>query len=106
MIKSVFLIAPFLLISSAAQAQSIPNLSIGDRQRLIRDLTPTNSQDFFNAGRAQLEREIRLLERRSTTQTEPPLKVDPKLRGKPSPTSNNASSIRLRYLQRLLPDLR
>lgn len=80
MLKFAFLIVPLLLISSAVQAQSIPNLSVRDRQRLSRDLTPSNSQEFFNLGHNQLEREIRLLERRFTAQQESPLKIDPKLR--------------------------
>ncbi|MBN8559559.1 MAG: hypothetical protein J0L70_03450 [Leptolyngbya sp. UWPOB_LEPTO1] len=85
MLKSAFLILPLLLIGSAAQAQSIPNqsiptLSVRDRQRLSRDLTPSTSQEFFNLGHNQLEREIRLLERRFTAQQESPLRIDPKLR--------------------------
>ncbi|BAS57478.1 MULTISPECIES: hypothetical protein [Leptolyngbya] len=80
MLKFAFLIVPLLLISSAVQAQSIPNLSVRDRQRLSRDLTPSNSQEFFNLGHNQLEREIRLLERRFTAQQESPLRIDPKLR--------------------------
>lgn len=80
MLKFAFLIVSLLLISSAVQAQSIPNLSVRDRQRLSRDLTPSNSQEFFNLGHNQLEREIRLLERRFTAQQESPLRIDPKLR--------------------------
>ncbi len=82
MLRSMFLIVPFvtLIASSSVQAQSIPNLSIADRNRLTRDLTPTNSQDFFIQGQAQLEREIRLLERRSRPQQENLLKVDPATR--------------------------
>jgi hypothetical protein len=85
MLKSVFLLVPLLLISSAVQAQSIPtqsipNLSVRDRQRLSRDLTPSTSQEFFNLGQNQLEREIRLLERRFSAQKESPLRIDPKLR--------------------------
>lgn len=84
MLKSVFLIVPLLTLiaSSTVQAQSIPNLSVSDRQRLTRDLTPFNSQDFFNQGRNQLEREIRRLERRSTTRKENPLKIDPSVQNR------------------------
>lgn len=82
MFRSVFLIIPLftLIASSTVQAQAIPNLSVSDRQRLSRDLIPSSSQDFFNQGRNQLEREIRLLERRSTTRKEDLLKIDPTLR--------------------------
>ena len=82
MSRSLFLIVPFvtLIASSSVQAQSIPNLSIADRNRLTRDLTPTNSQDFFIQGQAQLEREIRLLERRSRLQQDDLLKVEPAMR--------------------------
>ena len=66
-----------LAIGSSVLAQSIPTLSHLNRQRLDRDLTMTNSQDFFRQGQAQLEREIRLLERRSRTQSDTLLKVDP-----------------------------
>lgn len=79
MLKFAFLIVPLLLISSAVQAQSIPNLSVRDRQRLSRDLAPSNSQEFFNLGQNQLEREIRLLERRFIAEKEIPLRIDPKL---------------------------
>ncbi|MCU0548570.1 MAG: hypothetical protein MUC48_04410 [Leptolyngbya sp. Prado105] len=80
MIRSVFLIVPLLLVSSAAQAQSTPNLSLRDRQHLSRDLTPSSSQDFFNQGLTQFEREIQLLERRFMAEQEHLLKIDPKLR--------------------------
>ncbi|MBW4441374.1 MAG: hypothetical protein KME10_09105 [Plectolyngbya sp. WJT66-NPBG17] len=78
--KRLFLIVPVvtLIASSPVLAQSLPNLSLVDRQRLTRDLIPTNSQDFFRQGQAQLEREIRLLERRS--QQENLLKIDPATR--------------------------
>lgn len=82
MSKPLFLIIPIvsLMISSPAFAQTIPNLSNLDRQRIIRDLTPTNSQDFFNQGREQFEREIRRLNERSQQKQENLLKVDPATR--------------------------
>ncbi|MBE9012335.1 hypothetical protein IQ250_19235 [Pseudanabaenaceae cyanobacterium LEGE 13415] len=82
MSKFLFLIIPIvpLIASRPVVAQAIPNLSNLDRQRIIRDLTPTNSQDFFNQGREQLEREIRLLNERSQQRQENLLKVDPATR--------------------------
>lgn len=70
MLQRLFLIVPVvtLIASSPGLAQSLPNLPIADRQRLTRDLTPTNAQDFFKQGQVQLEREIQLLERRSQKQ--------------------------------------
>lgn len=64
MFRPMFLLVSIvtLIASSPGFAQSLPNLSTLDRQRLSRDLIPSNSQDFFNQGRNQLEREIRLLE--------------------------------------------
>lgn len=82
MSKPLFLIFPIvsLMVSSPVFAQTIPNLSSLDRQRIVRDLTPRSSQDFFNQGREQLEREIRLLNQRSQQQQENLLKVDPATR--------------------------
>ncbi|MGG6267333.1 hypothetical protein ACQ4M3_28785 [Leptolyngbya sp. AN03gr2] len=82
MFKPLFLIVPAvtLIASSPGFAQAIPNLSSFDRQRIVRDLTPFNSQDFFNQGRAQLEREIELLNQRSQRQQENLLKIDPATR--------------------------
>lgn len=82
MFRPVFLIAPgvVLLTSFPVFAQAIPNISTVDRHRLTRDLTPTNSQDFFKQGQAQFEREIQLLERRSQVQREDLLKIDPATR--------------------------
>ena len=81
MFRVLFLIVPgVLMVTSPAFALSIPNLSSVDRQRLSRDLTPTNAQDFFRQGQAQLEREIQLLNRRSQVQQDDLLKVDPTTR--------------------------
>ncbi|GAP94457.1 hypothetical protein [Leptolyngbya sp. NIES-2104] len=82
MSKPLFLIIPIvsLVISSPVFAQTIPNLSSLDRQRISRDLTPPNSQDFFNQGREQFEREIRRLNERSQQKQENLLKVDPATR--------------------------
>lgn len=82
MSKPLFLIIPIvsLIASSPVLAQTIPNLSNLDRQRISRDLTPTNSQDFFNQGREQFEREIRRLNERSQQKQENLLKVDPATR--------------------------
>ncbi len=79
MFRLMFLIVPIvtLIASFPALAQSLPNLSNVDRQRLSRDLVPNNPQDFFRQGQAQLEREIRLLERRSQLQQENLLKINP-----------------------------
>lgn len=81
MLKSVFLIVPLFTfsVSSTVQAQSMPNLSIQDRQHFSRDLTPSYSQDFFAQGRNQLEQEIRRVETRSPTQSASPLQIDPAL---------------------------
>jgi len=82
MFKPLFLIVPVvtLITSSPGFAHTIPNLSNLDRQRIVRDLTPTHSQDFFNQGRAQLEREILLLNQRSQQPRENLLKIDPATR--------------------------
>lgn len=82
MFKPLFLIVPIvtLMFSTPGFAQAIPNLSNFDRQRIVRDLTPTHSQDFFNQGREQLEREIRLLNERPQQKQENLLKVDPATR--------------------------
>ncbi|BAU12175.1 hypothetical protein LEP3755_27040 [Leptolyngbya sp. NIES-3755] len=95
MFKPLFLIVPVvtLIASSPGFAQTIPNLSSFDRQRIVRDLTPTQSQDFFIQGRAQLEREIQLLNERSRRQQENLLKIDPATRypENPVPRSLNQS---------------
>jgi len=82
-----------LIASSPVLAQSLPNLSNLDRQRLTRDLTPTNAQDFFKQGQEQLEREIRLLERRSQIKQDDLLKVDPATRQPDEQDSRTASQI-------------
>lgn len=81
MFRPVFLIVPAMLMTSfPAFPQPLPISQSGDAQRLVRDLTPTNSQDFFKQGQAQFEREIRLLERRSRAPQEELLKIDPAIR--------------------------
>lgn len=88
----VFVVFVVLLASFPAFAQSIPVSQIADAQRLVRDLTPTNAQDFFRQGQAQLEREIRLLERRSPVQQENLLKIDPATRSFDKLTVRSQSS--------------
>jgi hypothetical protein len=69
-----------LLTTQPADAQSLPNLTPQQIQRFGRDLTPRNSDDFFREGRDQLEREIRLLDRRVLSLDQTKLKIDPALR--------------------------
>ena len=62
-----------LVTVRGALAQSIPHvdrLSPSKLQQFARDLTPSSAQDFFNAGQAQLEHEIRLLSRPRSTRDE------------------------------------
>ena len=68
---------PFVTMS-ASLAQSIPHgdrLSPAKLQQFSRDLTPSSSQDFFNAGQTHLEQEIRLLSRPRSPLNEPLLTV-------------------------------
>ena len=52
-------------------------LSPSQANRLSRDLaTPSPSQNFFQQGRDQMEREIQHLMHRQNTVTEPPLRTD------------------------------
>jgi hypothetical protein len=63
-----------------AQAQALPaGLSRADAQRITRDLTRFNSQDFFERGRDQLEREIRNLDQQKLTSSEDLLRVQEQL---------------------------
>lgn len=58
------------LLSVRASAASVPaamsqlSLTTNQLQRLSRDLIPTDAQNFFRRGQAQLEREIDQLQRR------------------------------------------
>lgn len=76
--QSVALIAiPSGFCCSTANALSLPGFTSQQLQRIARDITPTNSQDFFRRGQAQIEREVRLLHRRGETSPRPILKIDP-----------------------------
>lgn len=55
-----------LMGTSTAIAQSAPSvdrLTPLQRQQISRDLIPSSAQDFFDAGQANLEQEIRLFTR-------------------------------------------
>ncbi|MBD1844646.1 hypothetical protein H6F89_14830 [Cyanobacteria bacterium FACHB-63] len=82
MFRPVFLMVPaaMLMPSFPAFAQPLPISQSLDAQRLVRELTPTNAQDFFKQGQAQFEHEIRVLERRSQPPQEELLKIDPAVR--------------------------
>lgn len=69
-----------LFTIQSVQAQSIPELTPEQKLQISRDLTPRNSQDFFRQGQAQLEQEIRLLDRRVLSSDQTVLKIDPTLR--------------------------
>lgn len=73
--------APILTfgITSAVPAQSVPQvdrLSPLQRQQFARDLVPSNAQDFFNAGNAKREQEIRRLAQPRSPLTENVLRVN------------------------------
>ena len=59
----------------AVENQEYP-LTPAQAQQLSRDLIPSPSQEFFQQGREMLEKEIRLLDQRQHTSTEPPLKIN------------------------------
>jgi tripartite-type tricarboxylate transporter receptor subunit TctC len=72
--------AGVVVVQPMAQAQALPaGLSRADVQRLSRDLTRFNSQDFFERGRDQLEREIRNLEQQKLTAAKDLLRVQEQL---------------------------
>ena len=61
---------------AAAQAQPLPaELSRTDVQRISNDLSRPGMPDFFQKGRENLEREIRLMDRRTLLSMEKLLKV-------------------------------
>ncbi|XGW00335.1 MAG: hypothetical protein ACAF41_15540 [Leptolyngbya sp. BL-A-14] len=59
----------------AQAAPSINRLTPLQRQQIGRDLSPSGAQDFFNAGKINLEQEIRLLTKPRSLLSEPLLKV-------------------------------
>jgi hypothetical protein len=78
-----------LMVAGTAMAQSVPplnRLTPLQRQQFSRDLVPSSAQDFFRAGQANLEQEIRLLTRQRSS-TKPLLKVDQALQVQPEPYS-------------------
>ncbi|MBW4475211.1 MAG: hypothetical protein KME45_33270 [Stenomitos rutilans HA7619-LM2] len=73
--------APLLTLAavSAALAQSVPQinrLTPLQQQQFARDLVPSGAQDFFNAGNARLEQEIRRLAQQRSSLNENLLKVN------------------------------
>jgi flagellar biosynthesis/type III secretory pathway M-ring protein FliF/YscJ len=61
---------------ATAQAQPVPSgLSRADVQRISNDLSRNGMPDFFKKGRENLEREIRLMDRRTLLSMENLLKV-------------------------------
>ncbi|MBW4418993.1 MAG: hypothetical protein KME13_07155 [Myxacorys californica WJT36-NPBG1] len=77
--QSVALIAIFANFFSPANASSLPSFTSEQLQRITRDSTPTNSQDFFRRGQAQFEREVRLLQRWRESSPREILKIAPPL---------------------------
>jgi hypothetical protein len=71
---AIALLLGIVLQPAIALAQSAPftRLSTPQTQRLYRDLVRSGTDDFFQQGRAQLEREIRQL-------TQPPTATQPLL---------------------------
>ncbi len=69
-----------IAVDHPANAQSLPSFTPQQLNRLGRDLAPTNSQDFFRQGRAQLEREIQILEQTRAATSRSLLKIDPATR--------------------------
>jgi hypothetical protein len=69
-----------LMAVGVSQAQSVPRsdrLSPLQRNQISRDLIPSSAQDFFRAGQANFEQEIRLLTRPRSPLNEPLLTVRP-----------------------------
>lgn len=79
--QSVALIAILANFFSPANASSLPSFTPEQLQRITRDITSTNSQDFFRRGQAQFEREVRLLQRWRESSPREILKIDPPLNG-------------------------
>ncbi|MBW4691711.1 MAG: hypothetical protein KME27_08060 [Lyngbya sp. HA4199-MV5] len=72
--------APLLTfaVTTTVLAQSVPQvnrLTPLQRQQFARDLVPSGSQDFFDAGNANLEQEIRRLAQQRSRLNENLLKV-------------------------------
>lgn len=74
-------LAVSLVIAPAAKADGIAGLTSSQLQRFSRDLIPSNSQDFFRQGRAQLEQEVQRLDRQTLNPDERLLKVEPPIQG-------------------------
>ena len=67
---------PLLQSPAIAQPPAIRQLTPLQIQRLSRDLVPSRSQDFFNRGQRELEREIQNLPKRQRLLKEPVLRVN------------------------------
>ncbi|MBW4541161.1 MAG: hypothetical protein KME43_18795 [Myxacorys chilensis ATA2-1-KO14] len=100
--QSVALIAIFANFFSPVNASSPPSITSEQLQRITRDITPTNSQDFFSRGQAQFEREVRLLQRWRESSPREILKIDPPLNG----NAQDRQTPELFQKNRLYPDQR
>ena len=81
-------IALIVVTISASLAQSVSHsdrLSPSNLQRFSRDLIPSSAQDFFKAGQAQVEHEIRLLARPRSPLNEPLLTIRTVTKTQPEP---------------------
>lgn len=76
-------IAILAITTPAAMAADIGQLNSFKLQQLGRDLVRSPSEDFFQQGQRQLEREIQLLNRRQQFLDEQLLKVSADLRLQP-----------------------
>lgn len=84
-----------IAIANPAMAQSLPTFTPQQLNRLSRDLTPFNSQDFFRQGRSQLEQEVQRLERVQSRNSNPLLKIDPATQSpNPDPIEKSAKADR------------
>lgn len=79
--QSVALIAILANVFSPANASSLPSFTSEQLQRITRDITATNSQDFFRRGQAQFEREVRLLQHGKESSPREILRVEPHSNG-------------------------
>ena len=89
--KILFLVALLGIQFSARTVQASP-IGATQAQRFSRDLTQTDSQDFFRRGNERIDREIQVLQRRRLPESKPLLKVNVVPVEKDSLPSNSQSN--------------